>query len=101
MNREELVLNFPIEDVIEFRKRVVHLLIDRGGQRSWQDKLCRICGNKVGPNTQQLKNLDKWIKCNNCIPNQWFHLECIGYAKKTSALFICSNISLANICLPR
>ncbi|XP_047126197.1 uncharacterized protein LOC124807812 [Hydra vulgaris] len=100
INESELALNFPLEDVIEFRKKVVHLLMERGGQRRWQDKLCRICGNERGPSTQQIKKSDKWIKCANCIPNRWFHMECIDYAKETSDLFTCSNVSLSNICLP-
>ena len=38
------------------------------GQRSQQDKLCRICGNQGGPNTQQIKSLDKWVYELNLLP---------------------------------
>ncbi|XP_065669523.1 uncharacterized protein LOC136088776 isoform X2 [Hydra vulgaris] len=45
INGEELVTTFPIKEVNAYRKIVVQLLLDEGGQKCWHDSLCRICGS--------------------------------------------------------
>nr|XP_047133844.1 uncharacterized protein LOC124811996 [Hydra vulgaris] len=90
INGEELVRVFPREEVNAYRKRVVQLLLDKGGQRSWQNSLCRICGSEIGPKTRKNQKKDKWIKCDICIPNRWYHMGCIVFRNET--LFCCEKI---------
>ncbi|XP_065666266.1 uncharacterized protein LOC136087428 [Hydra vulgaris] len=90
INGEELVTTFPIEEVNAYRKKVVQLLLDEGGQKCWQDSLCRICRSETGPKTRKNQKKDKWIKCDFCIPNRWYHIGCIVFKNKTS--FCCEQI---------
>nr|XP_047143729.1 uncharacterized protein LOC124817543 [Hydra vulgaris] len=46
-NGEVLVRVFPHEEVNAYRKR------DKGGQKSWQNSLCRICRREIGPKTRK------------------------------------------------
>ncbi|XP_065673676.1 uncharacterized protein LOC136090731 [Hydra vulgaris] len=94
INGEELVHCFPVEEVNNYRERVVQLLLDEGGQKCWYNTVCRICGNIKGPKTRKKQKLDEWIKCDICIPNRWYHIECIAYETKNSISFCCGNIHL-------
>nr|XP_047129454.1 uncharacterized protein LOC124809412 [Hydra vulgaris] len=93
INGEDLVKTFSLEEVIIYRNDIVHCLISRGGQKNWKDVLCRLCGKEKGPKTHKKHILDKWIKCDKCLPSRWYHMDCIPNVLDSSNLFTCANIS--------
>nr|XP_047133419.1 uncharacterized protein LOC124811581 [Hydra vulgaris] len=96
MNGEELAMSFPLEEVVQYRNKVVHYLIDRGGLHNWKDVLCRICSNAKRPKKYKKQIINKWIKCDKCLPSRWYHMDCIPNVTESSKSFTCTNLSQNN-----
>jgi len=88
---------FVDTDVVNYREKVVETPLNEGGEHTWCQQRCRACGNEDGPKLAKKQRNDRWVQCEVCVPDRWFHENCIGneIPHKNSS-FCCSDVVYKN-----
>uniref|UniRef100_A0A7M5VDJ6 Ubiquitin-like protease family profile domain-containing protein n=2 Tax=Clytia hemisphaerica TaxID=252671 RepID=A0A7M5VDJ6_9CNID len=75
-----LPLEFSLKEVSSYREKIGVQLLRMGGDGSWTTRLCRIWGRSDPPKCEfsNVPKMTNWVECENCIPERWFHLLCLG-----------------------